>query len=92
MSVVSIEPSPSGDMIAGVVGNRHDQELDIVLISAKDGQVIRNLTQRLRQGSRASSTSRSPGGMRGNMVPWIAWSPVGDRIAYFVAHREENAR
>ena len=33
----SIEPSPSGDLIAVATGNRHDQELDIVLISSKDG-------------------------------------------------------
>ena len=44
-SVLSIEPSPTGDMIAAVAGNRKDQELDIILISAKDGQVIRNLTE-----------------------------------------------
>src|ERR1051325_7773877 len=40
----SIEPSPSGDLIAIATGNRHDQELDIVLISSKDGSVVRNLT------------------------------------------------
>ena len=39
-----IEPSPSGDLIAVVTGNRKDGELDIVLLSAKDGSVIRNLT------------------------------------------------
>ena len=44
VSVVSIEPSPSGDLIAVVAGNRKDQELDIILLSTKDGKVIRNLT------------------------------------------------
>ena len=42
--VVSIEPSPSGDLMAVAAGNRKDQELDIVLMSTKDGKVIRNLT------------------------------------------------
>jgi hypothetical protein len=44
-SLLSVEPSPSGDLMAAVVGNRRDQELDIVLLSRKDGQVIRNLTK-----------------------------------------------
>ncbi len=44
VSVVSLEPSPTGDILAAVVGNSHDQELDIILISAKDGQIIRSLT------------------------------------------------
>ena len=43
-SAYSIEPSPSGDLIAIATGNRHDQELDIVLVSSKDGSVVRNLT------------------------------------------------
>ena len=41
---VSAEPSPSGDLIAVASGNRKDGELDIILVSAKDGSVIRNLT------------------------------------------------
>ena len=43
-NMLSIEPSPSGDLIAGMTGNGRDREYDIVLISAKDGSVIRNLT------------------------------------------------
>ena len=43
-AAVSIEPSPSGELIAVATGNRKERELDIVLISAKDGSVIRNLT------------------------------------------------
>ena len=40
----SIAPSPSGDLIAAVTVNRKDRELDIVLLSSKDGSVVRNLT------------------------------------------------
>ena len=40
----SIAPSPSGDLIAVVTINRKDRELDIILISAKDGSIVRNLT------------------------------------------------
>src|SRR4026209_2048510 len=45
--VVSIEPSPSGEMMAVAAGNRKDQELDIVLMSTKDSKVITNLTSGL---------------------------------------------
>jgi hypothetical protein len=37
----SIAPSPSGDLIAAVTINRKDREIDIVLISAKDGSLVR---------------------------------------------------
>ena len=48
----SAEPSPSGDLIAVVTGNRKDQEADIVLVSGKDGSVIRNLTKGFDQDQR----------------------------------------
>ncbi len=78
----SIEPSPSGDLIAMVTGNRRDQEMDIVLMSAKDGSIIRNLTSGFDHG-RGFDFIITPG-MRFNMVPWLSWSPSGDVIGYFV--------
>jgi hypothetical protein len=78
---ISIEPSPSGDLIAMATGNRRDQELDIVLVSAKDGAVVRNLTPGFDM-DRGFEYIAYPS--LNNMVPWMSWSPVGDRIAYFV--------
>jgi hypothetical protein len=89
VSVMSIEPSPSGDMLAAVVGNRKDQELDIVLVSAHDGQFIRNLTSGFDQ-NRGFEYIGTAGGLRGNLVPWIGWAPVGDNIAYFA--REDKGK
>src|SRR5215471_13867455 len=83
VSVVSIEPSPSGDLIAVAAGNRKDQELDIILLSTKDGKVIRNLTAGF-NNSFGFEYIATPGGFRGNAVPWMSWAPSGDRIAYFV--------
>jgi hypothetical protein len=80
VSVLSVEPTPSGDMLAAVVGNRKDQELDIILLSAKDGQIIRNITNGFDK-DRGFEYIATAGGLRGNLVPWIALS--GDRIAYF---------
>ncbi len=81
-AVLSIEPSPSGDLIAAVAGNRRDQELDVVLISAKDGQVVRNLTGGFDK-DKGFEYLTVPGA-RWNTVPWMSWAPAGDRIAYFV--------
>jgi hypothetical protein len=82
VTVVSIEPAPTGDLIAAVVGNQRDQELDIVLISSRDGEVVRNLTEGFDK-DRGFEYIATPGGLRGNLVPWIAFSPSGDVVAYF---------
>lgn len=80
--VMSIDTSPSGDMIAAVVGNSRDYELDIVLVSAKTGEVVKNLTGGF-DHTHGIEYIATAGGLRGNLVPWISWSPVGDMIAYF---------
>ncbi|MGH9374022.1 MAG: hypothetical protein ACRD15_21105 [Vicinamibacterales bacterium] len=82
VAVVSIEASPSGDLMAVAAGNRKDQELDIVLLSTKDGKVIRNLTSGFNK-DQGFEYIRTPGGFRNNAVPWISWAPAGDRVAYF---------
>src|SRR5215204_608936 len=89
VSVVSIEPSPSGDLIAVAAGNRKDQELDIILLSTKDSKVISNLTGGFNTGFGFEYIS-TPGGFRGNAVPWMSWSPVGDRIAYFARKEKQK--
>jgi hypothetical protein len=88
-TVISIEPSPSGDLIAAIVGNRKDSEIDLALISAKDGSVIRNLTNGFDQ-SKGWAYITYPGG-RYIQVAWMSWSPKGDRIAYFVRTEKERA-
>ena len=87
-NVISAEPSPSGDLIAAFTGNRNDQELDIILLSAKDGAVIRNLTPGFDQDMGFENISLP--GDRWNTVPWMAWSPRGDRLAYFVRNKEHK--
>jgi len=88
-NVLSIEPSPSGDLIAGMTGNGRDREYDIVLISAKDGSIIRNLTGGFDQ-SMGFEYLATPGG-RWNSVPWMSWSPSGDRLAYFVRTEKDRS-
>lgn len=88
-SVLSIEPSPSGDLLAAVTGNQRDRELDILLLSVKDGAVIRNLTKGFDQNLGFESIPTP--GMRFNNVPWLSWSPQGDRLAYFVRTEKDRS-
>ena len=81
-AVVSVEPSPSGELIAAFAQNRTTRELDIVLLSAADGEVVRNLTPGRDQDLGFESIEIP--GARWNTVPWMSWSSVDDRLAYFV--------
>jgi hypothetical protein len=84
---LSIAPSPSGDLIAAVTINRKDRELDIVLLSSKDGAVVRNLTSGFDKDSGYDHIVQYGERME---MPWIGWSPKGDRIAYFVRTEKER--
>ena len=86
-SALTVEPSPSGDLLAIVTPNRKDREYDIVLVSAKDGSVIRNLTRGFDQ-DHGFDFIVTPA--RWNAVPWLSWSATGDQLAYFV--RREKSR
>ena len=83
----SIAPSPSGDLIAAVTVNRKDREIDIVLLSSKDGSVVRNLTSGLDKDRGYSHIVQYGGRFE---MPWLAWSPKGDRLAYFVRTEKER--
>jgi hypothetical protein len=86
--VVSIEPSPSGDLMAVAAVNRKDGELDIILMSSRDGKVLRNLTSGFNK-DKGYEYIVTPGGFRNNAVPWMSWAPAGDRIAY-IARTEKK--
>lgn len=88
-SVLAIEPSPSGDLIAAVSANRRDRELDILLLSARDGTVIRNLTKGFDQ--ELGFEYIPVPGMRFVSVSWMSWAPQGDRLAYFVRSEKDRA-
>jgi WD40 repeat protein len=83
----SIAPSPSGDLIAAMTVNRKDRELDIVLLSSKDGSVVRNLTGGFDKDMGFDHIVQM--GERFEL-PWMAWSPKGDRLAYFVRTEKER--
>jgi hypothetical protein len=84
---LTIAPSPSGDLLAVVTVNRKDGELDIVLVSSKDGSIVRNLTDGFDKdygfNHIVSPTSFIT-------IPWMTWSPKGDRLGYFVRTEKER--
>jgi surface antigen Omp85-like protein/WD40 repeat protein len=86
---LSIAPSPSGDLIAAVTANRKDQELDIVLLSSKDGSVVRNLTNGFDKDMGFDHLVIMGVDQMANH--WMGWSPKGDRLAYFVRTEKERA-
>ncbi|MCX6549771.1 MAG: hypothetical protein NTY02_01985 [Acidobacteria bacterium] len=87
IGAITAEPSPSGDLLAVVTANHKDREVDIILVSAKDGKVIRNLTPGFDQDM-GFDYIVTPG-ERWISVPWLSWSSAGDRIAY-VVRREKG--
>jgi hypothetical protein len=84
---LSIAPSPSGDLMAVVTVNRKDGELDVILQSAKDGSLVRNLTGGFDKDFGFDHIV-SPTSF--NTIPWMSWSPTGDRLAYFVRTEKER--
>ena len=85
---LSIAPSPSGDLIAVITVNRKDQELDIILVSSKDGSIVRNLTSGFDKNMGFDHIVQMGVDQAAN--PWMAWSPKGDRLAYFVRTEKER--
>jgi hypothetical protein len=70
--------SPSGDVVAVLTFNVKDLDIDIVLLSTKDGKVLKNITKgyTLKYEFIRYSIDPSEGKL-------LTWSPDGDRIAFF---------
>ncbi|MDR1989152.1 MAG: hypothetical protein LBQ09_02860, partial [Acidobacteriaceae bacterium] len=85
---LSIAPSPSGDLLAVVTINRKDGEVDIVLVSTKDGTIVRNMTEGFDKNFGWDHITMR--GERTNSMHWISWSAKGDRISYFVRTEKER--
>ncbi len=74
--------SPSGELIAALA--TPGDELDVVILSANDGKLIRNLTSGFTNKYEGIVTGAFDGKRD------LSWSPEGDRVAFFV--RKENRR
>jgi hypothetical protein len=76
--VIAFAPSPSGEMVAALTANRADGELDVVLLSARDGTVIRNLTSGYTETYENITLSSNFVAGRS-----LAFDPNGDTVAFF---------
>jgi Tol biopolymer transport system component len=83
---ISHAVSPSGDIVAVLTANIRSSDLDIILISTKDGTVIKNITK---------GYTIQYEYIRYNIDPSegadISWSPDGDKIAFFGRSGEKYA-
>jgi len=75
--------SPSGELIAALTTRYED--LDVVIISAKDGNVFRNLTK----GFTNKFEYPVYGAFQGKKD--LTWSPEGDKVAFFARRENERA-
>jgi len=78
--------SPSGDIIAVLTANQKAYEFDIILFSARDGSFIRNLTKGYTLKYQNIKYEIDPSAGRD-----IAWSPDGDKIAFFGRSGEKHS-
>ena len=76
--VYAFAPSPSGEIVAAVTGNRTDGEADIIMLSTKDGSVVKNLTKGY-TGKYENVTFPQEGFVTGRTIDF---SPRGDAIAF----------
>ncbi len=79
LDVYAAAASPAGDVVAIMTGSHKEQELDLVLVSATDGTIVKNLTSGFDAGRGFEYIAVSS---RFTQVPWLAWAPKGDLIAY----------
>jgi hypothetical protein len=76
--VYGFSPSPSGELVAALTGNLSDGEADVVLLSTRDGNVVRNLTKGYTD--RYESISFNDRFTAGRS---LAFDPDGNRVAFF---------
>jgi hypothetical protein len=78
--------SPSGDLVATITYNAQANEMDIVLLSAKDGRVLRNITRGYTSKYEYIKYEVDP-----SLGKCLAWSPDGDRLAFFARHGRRHS-
>lgn len=69
--------SPSGEIVATITFNALDNDMDILLISVKDGKILKNITR-----GYTTRYEYLKYEIDASMGPMLAWSPDGDRLAF----------
>jgi hypothetical protein len=87
VAALSAAPSPSRETLAVMSYNTRDGELDVVLLSSKDGAVIKNLTPGY-TGHFEYIPLTGEGAFLGRM---LSWTPEGDHIGFFGRYKKRRA-
>ena len=87
VAALSAAPSPSREMLAVLSYNMRDGELDVVLLSARTGEVLKNLTPGY-TGNFEYIPLTGEGAFLGRM---LGWTPDGDRIGFFGRYKKRRA-
>jgi len=74
--------SPSGDLIAALTYSVTDFDIDLVLISAKDGSIVKNITRGFTTDYDYIKFEYVP-----SQGTSVAWSPDGDKVVFFARHK-----
>lgn len=78
--------SPSGDIAATITYNALDNDMDIVLISTRDGSVLKNITRGYTAQYETIKYEIDP-----TLGKSLAWSRDGDRLAFFARDGQKHA-
>ncbi len=70
--------SPSGDIVAALTYNVTDFDVDLVLVSTKDGSIVKNITKGFTTRYEYIKYEYDP-----SLGSSLTWSPDGDTIAFF---------
>src|SRR5262245_48496128 len=76
--VFAFSPSPSGEVVAAITGNRAEGEADLILLSSHDGTVLQNLTKGFTE--KYENITFNDELVAGRT---IGFDPKGDTIAFF---------
>ena len=76
--VFAFTPSPSGEVVAALTGNRSEGEADLILLSTRDGSVIKNLTKGYT--GKFEDISINDEFVAGRSIDF---DPKGDTVAFF---------
>ncbi|HEX9723932.1 MAG TPA: hypothetical protein VGC53_06580 [Vicinamibacteria bacterium] len=87
VAALTASPSPSRELVAVLSYNRRDAELDVVLISGRDGSVIRNLTP----GYSGDFEYIPLVGQDAFLGSAIAWTADGQQVAFFGRYQKRRA-
>ena len=70
--------SPSGDLVATITFNAKASDIDIVLLSTRDGKIVKNITQGFTSRYETIRYEIDP-----SLGRSLAWSRDGDTLAFF---------